>query len=128
MAAFISRDKVENVLGKSVSDMDNNDLVGYFKAQQKLINGVRMSMVTADYVIAEKFLIEQYGQPDAGRIVKWLFYRYAGKVVVNGEPDIATLRTFNAKMKWWVDLLNIEQQQMFAAETSEPESYVSADF
>lgn len=125
---FLSRDKVENVMGKSVDEMDHNELVKYFKAQQKVVNKVDISVTTADHVIVKKFLIEQYGQPQAGRIIKWLFYRYAGKTSVKGEVEVASIRSFNARMKWWVDLLNVESQQMVTAESKPAEVYVSADF
>ncbi len=127
MASFVSRDQIENTLGMSVTEMDHNELVNYFKNQQRRINGFRMSMVLADFVIAEKFLIDQYGQPSAGRIVKWLFYRYKGKITIKGETDLATLRSFNAKNKWWVDQLDFEQQKAVAEELK-PKTYVSPDF
>lgn len=127
MALFLSKDQVENTMGLSVTEMDHNDLVNYFKHMQRRVNGFRMSMVLADFVIAERFLIDQYGQPSAGRIVKWLFYRYKGKVTIKGETELATMRSFNAKNKWWVDQLDFEQQQA-VAEERKPKSYVSSDF
>jgi len=117
--SFLSKDKVENVLHLRVTEMDHNQLVKYFEGQQRITNGVNVVCNTAEHVIVKKYLLGTYQQPDAGRIMKWLFYRYKGKVTVKDEPEIATLRSFNAKMKWWVDKLNSEQQQAVRAEEAE---------
>ena len=117
--SFLGKDRVENVFKLSVTDMDHNDLVRYFKSQQKQVNGVEVVDNTAEHVIIRKNLLERYGQPHAGRIMKWLFYRYKGKVTVGDNVEVATLRSFNAKMVWWLDKLNIEQQQAVRAEEAE---------
>lgn len=117
--SFLSKDRVESVFKLSVTDMDHNDLVKYFIAQQKRVNGVTVVGQTAEHVIVRKNLIERYAQPNAGRIMKWLFYRYNGKVTVGDEVEVATLRSFNAKMVWWLDKMNAEQQQAVRTEKAE---------
>lgn len=108
--SFTTKDKVENTLKLAVGEMDKNELVKYFVRKHKIENKYEAVADTADHQIVQKFLIDQYGQPHAGRIIKWLFYRYGGKVTVRGNVEFAALRSFNSSMKWWVDKLNAEQQ------------------
>lgn len=114
--SFLDQDPVETDMGLRVEDMDQNQLAVYFKEQMKAVNNVDVSLGIADFAIMKNFLIGKYRQPNAGRILKWLFFRHKGKVTLHGERQLASTRIFVEKLKWMIDKLNVEMQMAVARE------------
>jgi hypothetical protein len=116
LVSFLDQDPVEEDMGLRVEDMTSDQLAVYFKEQMKAINDIDVSLGLVDFAIMKNFLVGKYRQPNAGRILKWLFFRHKGKVTIHGERQVASTRIFVEKLKWMIDKLNVEMQMAVARE------------
>lgn len=107
--AFSDLDPLEkNVFRKPVTEMTAADLVSYIQTYQSVVHGVTLAVdptVPRERAIF-KGLQKQYGNEDAGLIVKWVFWRYQGK----WDGKIISYFDFQKSMKWWTDRMHTEMQ------------------
>ena len=99
-------DAVEQMLGKPVYELSDNELVVYVKTSMKEINGLDLPVQGMRERSIMAGLKRTYG-PDAGKIVKWAFQHHQGRR--DGKP--ITYSTFSKNMKWWTDILYLELQE-----------------
>jgi len=99
-------DSIEEMLGKSVEDLTDTELVVYVKTSMKEINGLDLPVQGMRERSIMAGLKRTYG-PDAGKIVKWAFQHHQGRR--DGKP--ITYSTFSKNMKWWTDILYLELQE-----------------
>ena len=99
-------DSVEEMLGKSVEDLTDTELVVYVKTSMKEINGLDLPVQGMRERSIMAGLKRTYG-PDAGKIVKWAFQHHQGRR--DGKP--ITYSTFSKNMKWLTDIWYLELQE-----------------
>ena len=71
-------DSIEEMLGKSVEDLTDTELVVYVKTSMKEINGLDLPVQGMRERSIMAGLKRTYG-PDAGKIVKWAFQHHQGR-------------------------------------------------
>ena len=99
-------DAVEQMLGKPVYELSDNELVTYVKTSLREVNGLELPVQGMRERSIMAGLKRTYG-PDAGKIVKWAFQHHQGRR--DGKP--ITYSTFSKNMKWWTDILYLELQE-----------------
>lgn len=99
-------DSIEEMLGKSVEDLTDTELVVYVKTSMKEINGLDLPVQGQRERAIMAGLKRTYGR-DAGKIIKWVFQHHQGRR--DGKP--VTYSTFSKNMKWWTDILYLELQE-----------------
>ena len=99
-------DAVEQMLGKPVYELSDNELVVYVKTSMKQVNNLELPVEGMRERSIMAALKRTYG-PDAGKIVKWVFSRHQGRK--EGKP--VTYSTFSKNMKWWTDIMYLELQE-----------------
>lgn len=99
-------DSVEEMLGKSVENMTNTELVTYVKTSLREVNGLELPVQGMRERSIMAGLKRTYG-PDAGKIVKWAFQHHQGRR--DGKP--ITYSTFSKNMKWLTDIWYLELQE-----------------
>lgn len=99
-------DSIEEMLGKSVEDLTDTELVVYVKTSMKEINGLDLPVQGMRERSIMAGLKRTYG-PDAGKIVKWAFQHHQGRR--DGKP--ITYSTFSKNMKWLTDIWYLELQE-----------------
>ena len=99
-------DAVEQMLGKPVYELSDNELVVYVKTSMKQVNNLELPVQGMRERSIMAALKRTYG-PDAGKIVKWAFSRHQGRK--EGKP--VTYSTFSKNMKWWTDIMYLELQE-----------------
>lgn len=110
--AFTTPDPLEQDMSVLVEDMTADQLVNYLREYQEQLNDVRIAISGYPETARMKWLIETYGQPDAGRIIKWTYWCHRGKWTGrDGKQEFIKPMRFNAKMKWWVDEMHSEMQR-----------------
>lgn len=121
---FADQDPLEEDMKILVEDMTADQLVAYLRDYQ--IHGPNHVTLKLDGIEYRRmqWLIDVYGQPDAGRIIKWICYHHHGKA----DGQVITHRRFNSKMKWWVDKMHIEMQQALAKDERKAEKKSFAGF
>lgn len=117
---FSDLDPLEQDMGLRCEDMTPQELVTYIKAYQHAFG---REMAVEGFIERSIFKSMQkiYGQATAGKIVKWVFYRYHG--VYAGEP--VTFTAFTKGRKWWVDKMHLEMQDAIRKEKPASASRVS---
>ena len=96
-------DSIEEMLGKSVEDLTDTELVVYVKTSMKEINGLDLPVQGMRERSIMAGLKRTYG-PDAGKIVKWAFQHHQGRR--DGKP--ITYSTFSKNMKWLTDITEFQ--------------------
>lgn len=107
--AFEDLDPLEkNVFKKPVTEMTAADLISYIKTYQEVVHEITLAIdpTTPRERAIFKGLIRQYG-PDAGLIVKWVFWKYQGK----WDGKLINFYDFQKSMKWWLDQMYTEMQE-----------------
>lgn len=99
-------DSVEEMLGKSVENMTDTELVTYVKTSLREVNGLELPVQGMRERSIMAGLKRTYG-PDAGKIVKWAFQHHQGRR--DGKP--ITYSTFSKNMKWLTDIWYLELQE-----------------
>lgn len=122
--AFIDLDAIEQSMGKPVTAMNAMELVTYVKMWIKAVYEVDLP-VSANrerYIFAG--LKRTYGS-EAGRLVKWPFWKYDGK----RAGEYVTYSTFSRGMKWLTDIWFLEMQEQTKREkVKREEKHVAAGF
>lgn len=103
---FVDLDAIEQSMGKPVTAMTAMELVSYVKIWIKAVYEVDLPVSPNRERFIFIALKKTYGN-DAGRIVKWPFWKYDGKR--NGE--FVTYSTFSKGMKWITDIWYMELQE-----------------
>lgn len=125
--AFLDPDPLEDEMGVRVEDMNADQLVGYLKDYQQGLNGLTLKLSGVAEFKRMQWLIEIYGQPDAGRIVKWTYWKHRGRWASKRTyADVIRHARFNAKMKWWVDIMHTEMQEQINRENNAPKTSAAA--
>lgn len=104
--AFIDPDPLEQDMGVMCQDMNPDQLVSYIKSYQEAF-GLNLPVDGLPERSVFKGMQRIYGRADAGRIVKWVFYRYKGRY--DGEP--VRYQSFAKGRKWWIDKMYLELQE-----------------
>ena len=99
-------DSVEEMLGKSVENMTDTELVTYVKTSLREVNGLELPVQGMRERSIMAGLKRTYGR-DAGKIVKWAFQHHQGRR--DGKP--ITYSTFSKNMKWLTDIWYLELQE-----------------
>ena len=99
-------DSVEEMLGKSVEDLTDTEMVVYVKTSMKEINGLELPVQGQRERAIMAGLKRTYGR-DAGKIIKWVFHHHHGRR--DGKP--ITYSTFSKNMKWLTDQWYLELQE-----------------
>lgn len=102
---FSDTDAGESLLGMSVEKMGAEELLPYCIAMHKDILGFKPAIDLHKDKAVLRWLRKTYGE-DAGRIVKWTFFKYNGEV--DGETFAVTW--FNRGHKWWIDQMYSEMK------------------
>lgn len=105
-ASMYEMDAVEQMLGKPVYELSDNELVTYVKTSLREVNGLELPVQGMRERSIMAGLKRTYGR-DAGKIVKWAFQHHQGRR--DGKP--ITYSTFSKNMKWWTDILYLELQE-----------------
>jgi hypothetical protein len=118
--AFLDPDPLESEQALRVEEMNADQLVTYLKEYQQALNGLTLSLSGVVEYKRMCWLIEVYGQPDAGRIIKWTYWRHRGRWNNRAKNSIEVIRhaRFNSKLKWWVDMMHTEMQEQVARENN----------
>lgn len=114
---FIDLDAIEQSMGKPVTAMTATELVTYVKVWIKAVYEIDLPVTPNRERFIFVGLIRTYGS-DAGRIVKWPFWKYDGKR--NGE--FVTYSTFSKGMKWITDIWYMEMQEQAKREMAKKNS------
>lgn len=104
---FTDLDAVENMIGKSVEQMDANELVTYVKTWTRAVYDLDLPATAHRERSIFSGLKRTYGNRAAGQIVKWPFWKYDG--LRNGEH--ITYGMFSKGMKWLTDMWYLEMQE-----------------
>lgn len=124
--AFMDSDPLEEDMAVRVEDMNADQLVTYLRDYQKALNGLTIASAGAPEYKRMLWLIAVYGQPDAGRIIKWTYWKHRGRWKDRKGTEVIRPMRFNAKMKWWVDILHTEMQQQVQRERNAVPAKTSA--
>lgn len=103
---FQDLDEAEQRIGKSVLFMTDNELVTYIKTSLKVLCDMDLP-VTANRERSIMAGFQKVYGPDAGRVIKWVFWRWGGKV----NDQYVTYGNFSKAMKWRTDMWYLELQQ-----------------
>lgn len=103
--AFGDTDPLEEQMGIRCEDMSPEQLVSYIKAYQEAF-GVTLAVEGYQERAIFGAMQRTYGQKTAGKIVKWVFYKYHG--LIDGKR--VTFTSFAKGRKWWVDKMHVEMQ------------------
>lgn len=108
---FLDPDLTEIALNKLAEEMNPDELMGYFVASQKRLNGIDVVIRggNADFNIFDR-LIQDYPQPKAGWIVKWLFYRHKGKAEWDKAKQIVRVPQLSRSWRWMVEQWSVQYQ------------------
>lgn len=117
--AFSDPDPIEQDMNLRVEEMTPQELVTYIKTYQEAFDR-RMAVEGFIERSVLKSLQKIYGQQDAGRIVKWVMYKYHG--VYRGE--VVGFTAFSKGRKWWVDMMHQEMQERLRKEAEKPRERV----
>lgn len=103
--SFNDPDPLEQDMGIMCADMSPEQLVSYIKAYQEAFG---VSLAVEGYQERAIFgsMQRTYGAKTAGKIVKWVFYKYHG--LQDGQR--VSFTSFSKGRKWWVDKMHIEMQ------------------
>lgn len=93
-------------MGVRVEKMSPDQLVCYFQESLKDAQGISSAVDGIRERSVFRGLQNTYGKVDAGRIVKWAFYRYNGK----WDGEIVGFFSFTKGRKWWTDRMHHEMQ------------------
>lgn len=109
---FADLDAIEQIIGKPVTAMEAVELVTYVRLWIRAVYEVDLPATAYRERTIFTHLRKMYG-PDAGRIVKWPFWKYDGKR--NGEH--VTYSSFSKPMKWLTDIWYMELKEQLKRET-----------
>lgn len=105
--SFSDPDPLEKYLNKLVTEMTAEDLISYIKTYMSTV--YELELVIDPSIPRERSVFralkKTYGE-DAGLIVKWVFWKYKGKV----EDRYVNFFDFQKSRKWWTDLMYQELQ------------------
>lgn len=107
MTEFFQQDAIEKDMGGKVTQFTPDQLVCYVRDSMYAENGITMAVDGFRERAIFKSMQRIYGPVDAGRIIKWVFFRHRGKW--DGDP--IRFASFAKGRKWWVDLMHTEMQQ-----------------
>lgn len=113
-------DAIEQSMGKSVTAMSPMELVTYVKMWIRAVYEVELPVSANRERYIFSALKRTYGEQDAGRIVKWPFWKYNGKR--NGE--YITYSSFTKGAKWLTDIWYLELQEQVKKEKRSADSAV----
>lgn len=113
-------DAIEQSMGKSVTAMNPMELVTYVKMWIRAVYEVELPVSANRERYIFSALKRTYGEQDAGRIVKWPFWKYNGKR--NGE--YITYSSFTKGAKWLTDIWYLELQEQVKKEKRSADSAV----
>ena len=103
------------MMGKSVEQMTAHELVSYIKTWIKAVYGIDLPASPHREKAIFSALKRTYGDREAGRIVKWAYWKHNGK---RNNGEYVTYSTFSRPMKWWTDIMYIELQDEMLRESS----------
>ncbi|QIG58357.1 hypothetical protein SEA_SKOG_205 [Gordonia phage Skog] len=110
--SFVDPDSVEKRMGVRVEKMTPDQLVCYVGESLKAHQGLNTAIDGMRERAVFRGLQSTYGKENAGRIVKWAFYRYQGK----WDGEIVGFFSFTKGRKWWNDRMFAEMQQQHAVD------------
>jgi hypothetical protein len=108
---FSDLDAIEQAIGKPVTAMEAVELVTYVRLWIRAVYEVDLPATAYRERTIFTYLKRMYGS-DAGRIVKWPFWKYNGKR--NG--DYITYSSFSKNMKWLTDIWYLELKEQLQIE------------
>jgi hypothetical protein len=111
---FVDLDAIEQSMGKPVCNMTAIELVTYVKMWIKAVYEVDLPVSANRERYIFSGLKRTYGN-DAGRIVKWPFWKYDGK----RSGEFVTYSTFSKGMKWITDIWYMEMQEQIKREMAQ---------
>ncbi len=114
--AYSDNDPLEDDMGVRCEDMNPDQLVSYILSYQKAF-GLNIVIEGNPERAVFRALQRSYGKRDAGRIVKWVFYKYRG----TWRDESITPLSFSKGRKWWTDKMHLELQREVTKEN--PRSY-----
>lgn len=113
---FSDSDPLEDDMGVMCENMSPDQLVAYIKSYQEAFGlNLRVDGTPERAVFSGMHRI--YGRRDAGRIVKWVFWKYRGRY----ENEPVRHFSFAKGRKWWVDKMHLEMQAELRRERSRTE-------
>jgi hypothetical protein len=124
MGGFDDLDAGELLLSKPVAQMTPDDLVAYVKHMIRESFGFTLPVAGRPERAVFTKVRSVYGA-DAGDLVKWVFWRHAGKTC-EGQP--VSHFSWASGRKWWTDRMYLELQGHRAAPPAAAESDLEARF
>lgn len=109
---FSDLDAIEQTIGKPVTAMEAVELVTYVRMWIRAVYDVDLPVTAYRERTIFAHLRRMYGS-DAGRIVKWPFWKYDGK----RNSDYITYSSFSKNMKWLTDIWYLELKEQLQAES-----------
>lgn len=121
--AFSDPDSLERGANLRVEDMDPSQLAEYISF--RLLDLLQLRIVVGGMEQRTmRQLQETYGPEDAGKIVKWCFWKHKG--IWDGETVLP--QSFSRGRKWWTDKMFAEVQLQHAKDKRKAEGSVTARF
>jgi glutathione peroxidase-family protein len=102
--AFTDADPVEKHMGLRVEEMTPQQLVNYVVTYQKAMNDLELTIQGHPERAIFKAMQRDYTPEVAGRIVKWVFYKYMGR---RGDRFVGC-SDFVKGARWWHDKIRAE--------------------
>ena len=113
---FSDMDPLEEDMGVRVENMTVDQIIAYVKAYHAAF-GFTVRIDGQPERAIFRSLQRVYGQADAGRIVKWVFYKYRGHY----NDEFIGPMAFSKGRKWFTDKMHLEMQA--AMKEQKPKSY-----
>lgn len=107
--SFLSEDPIETYLSKRVEVMHDWDLISYLQQAMKALYGIEMRVEGKMEPAIMQCLQRTYGQAEAGRIVKWVVFRYFCRDSAN-PGQYVKFTSFAKGRRWWTDMMHAEMQ------------------
>jgi hypothetical protein len=99
VVAFLDEDPVEEYLGKRVEKMTPDELVTYVKTYLRASYDLVLPVDGKKERAVFQGLHRVYGRETAGRIVKWVFWKYEGRY----QSRHVGFFDFTKGMRWFTD-------------------------
>lgn len=119
----MTKDPIEEGMGKALEEMKPHELVRYITNFQQEINGLQLpSAPQADLSVMKTFQ-RDYGPERAAAVLRFLFSKNGGKYEVVRDREVITHRHFSKGLRWWTDKIDLTLQT-----SAQAEKEVATDF